>query len=193
MKSIFLSILAVYSFANGGNDKKRISNHLYSFSVPAHWEPATGMTGDGTVPGERDMGPYHLYHLQWSTPIKRIEDIPQTIGVFIESYERIDKSPVSLKEIEALELLKLDKASELLRKEVIYEDAIQKRFMILKNSKEMDGRTVKYRVNYLLYKNGDMVHCITVSSSEEQYLFPETPVVVKDILDSFSPKRENPE
>jgi hypothetical protein len=191
MESILFFILTVYSFASGEGDKKKISNHLYSFSVPAHWEPATGMTGDGTIPGERNMGPYHLYYLQWNTPIKRIEDIPGTVGVFIESYQRIDKLPISLGEIEALELLKLDKASKFLSKEVIYEDTIQKRFMILTNSKEMDGRMVKYRVNYLLHRNGDIVHCMTISSSEKQYLFPGTSVIAKDILDSFSPQKED--
>lgn len=187
---LMVTLFTVCSFTDGDNNKKKISNNLYSFYIPSHWEPANGIAGDGTVPGERDIEGYHLYYMMWTTPIRSAQDAHSTIGLFIESYQRKKDPAVSIEEIEKLEMSKIQGSTKLISKEVIDEKVDQKRFIITKLSREMDGSMVQYLMIYLLYKSGNITHCITISSSKTHYLLPETQVLVKEILDSFLPVKQ---
>ncbi|GHT49424.1 hypothetical protein FACS189474_3250 [Bacteroidia bacterium] len=187
-------LLFFYSFTNSNYEKKKISNKLYSFSVPENWTPnlPPEISDDGFTPGERDAYKYHLYYLLWSNSSKNLN---RFISLFIESYNRLDNQPLSIKEIEDVEMdkMKLTEKSgnlKILERKEIKGKSGQKRFIIKEESIEIDvkkgGKMVKHSRIYLLQKNGNIVHCACIFVPEEYYLLPETQGVIDDILDSFS-------
>jgi hypothetical protein len=186
-------LLLFCSFTNDGKWKK-ISNTLYFFSIPSNWEAAVTDKTDGYVPGERDATypggiRYHLYYLQWHTPYKGNGDFSDVINVSVESYKRTDAISVSLKEIEKAKLaLTGGEDITILKEENI--STSQKKIMLTKTGKELNGSKVKYRYIHLICKSGDIVHCVQISSPESHYLLPETQKMIKDILDSFSVKNK---
>ncbi|WP_080904328.1 hypothetical protein [Parabacteroides sp. Marseille-P3160] len=188
---ILLSILLFFIFSftndNGNNKKRKIINSLYSIELPLQWEPMKGMPGDGTIPGEREIKFFHLYYLAWSTPIRSLEDRFHTISLDIQSYQRTDGNPLSVKDVEELSLSKLNSPNiAILKKIDLKGKARQRRLVLIKNSKEMDGSIVKYRDFYLMQKNRNIVHCVNVCLREKQYHVSGTPSIIEDILDSFS-------
>lgn len=103
-KTYILPIILILCSFTSDNGLKIITNKLYSICIPAEWEPMSGMPGDGINPGERDIKGFHLFYWAWSTPIKNIEDIPKTIGIDIQSYQKTDNKTLSVEEIEQLEM-----------------------------------------------------------------------------------------
>lgn len=81
-------------------DWRKIENSLYTLELPLSWVPMQGMPGDGTKPGEREARGYHLYYLAWQTPVKSKEDIPNCIGIDIQTYRKLDNGLLSVKDIE---------------------------------------------------------------------------------------------
>lgn len=166
--------------ANG--EWKKIKNSLYSLEVPSSWGPAQGMPGDGIEPGERDAREYHLHFFFWHSPVNSREDIPSCVGVEVQTYEKLDKSPLSVRDIEKAVL-----ASRYPDRKETRSSPDELRFLIIKDSKEMDGSMVKYRKYYLLKKTGLKVHCVDITLRDE--LIKKQPDIEKQvqrILNSFT-------
>jgi hypothetical protein len=190
-------LLAIYSFTDNDSGKKKISNQLYSFFVPQNWEPyhPGGVTGDGSIPQERDVDVYHLYFLAWRTPVHNDEEFSNSILLNIETYERRDSVSVSIKEVEELVWFRIKETEargqlNILDIKEFGAKVNQKKFIIKEESEEISVKTGKNRIKhsriFLLHKHKDRVHCVTIFVNESQYLLPETQVMVKEILDSFS-------
>jgi hypothetical protein len=193
-----LIVLAVfYSFTENENEKKKISNQLYSFSVPSDWECAIpGRTNECcSKPMERDAHIYHLYYLSWRSPVKNEDEFFNSISLHIETYQRLDGLPATIEEIEEIELSRLKQAeidgdAKIIDKKDIYSGKKQKRFIVVKESKSISakkGISMDKNVTvYLLYKSKNAVHFVRLFTGESKYQFPETKKIINDILDSFS-------
>jgi hypothetical protein len=194
---VVMVVVVFCSFTDNKNDKKTIGNPLYSFSVPSDWECAIPGTAnkDCFKPGERNAHIYHLSYLSWRSPVKNDDDFFNSIVLDIESYQRLDSLPTTIKEIEEiitgrLKQGKIDGDSKIIDKKEIYSDKNQKRFIILQESKSMSVkkgiRIDKYVTVYLLHKSKKTVHCIALFTPESNYQLKETRKIITDILDSFS-------
>lgn len=182
---LLLGCLCCLCVAASEADWRKIENSLYSLELPASWVPMNGMPGDGTIPGEREVRGYHLHYFAWQTPVKSQEDIPDCMGIDIQTYQKTDKSPLSVKDIEEAVIIPAFKTVK-----EISSSGDGLRGVAWKDSKEMDGSIVKYRVYYLLRQAGaGMVHCVQIDLRDERIKNkPDTEKVVKRILDSFTPK-----
>ena len=93
---------------------------------------------NGIIPEERDARSIgcHLYYLIWETPLINFrEDLPNHVLCFIESYQKIDKaSPITLKEVEELEMKKISGPIRLCSKTRIKSNKNQERFVIVQKS-----------------------------------------------------------
>lgn len=187
IKIYILPIILILCSFTSDNGLKIITNKLYSICIPAEWEAMSGMPGDGINPGERDINGFHLFYWAWSTPIKNIEDIPKTIGIDIQSYQKTDNKTLSVEEIEQLEMSLISSPAPI-KKNNIWPTKEQKRFFIIKDSKEMDGKTVTYRTYYLFKQNKNIVHCIKISLRNNLAEQSEINEKIKEILDSFNVK-----
>ena len=184
-------IITVCSFTDDNYEKKKISNPLYSLSIPIDWECAhPGNIKDCSTPLERNDPWYHLYYLQWRSPAK-----DSFFSVSVETYQRLDSATVTIEEVEAI-ILKNKQAAEntstskkFEKQELVSDKANQKRFIIQTESVAINVTTGKHteRSNwiYLLHKSPNKVHCVTIFVEESQYVFPKTQELVNDILDSF--------
>jgi len=195
----FISILIIstFSFTKSNYEKKKIDNKLYSFSVPADWEcgiPEKVKDCDCSAPFERDVRIYtdylyHLYYLQWRSP-----DKDSNISVVIQTYQRKDSVPVTIKEIEFIirETNKqVDFIREIDKKDSIYKKN-QKRIIIKKKDEILNVITGNKLVNsyqtYSLVESKGRVHCLCIYAEEKKYLLPEIQQIIKDILNSFTAK-----
>jgi hypothetical protein len=187
---IYIAILlfTICSFTDSKDKNIKISNKLYSLSVPSNWDPFIIGNSDGYIPGERDLRLYHLYYLGWHTPIKSKDDIPNIINLSIESYRSKDRPSISIQEIDEIET---SRVVGLIDKTYISQNDSQKRFIITNQSQEPDGSTAKYYSVYALYKSKNIVHCVKINSRENQYILPETQKIINDILNSFSVNKED--
>lgn len=145
-----------------------------------------GTPGDGVNPGERNIKGFHLFYWAWNTPIKSKEDLPKTIGIDIQSYQKNNNKVSSVEEIEQLEMSLA--SSSAIKKTNIWPTKGQKRFFIVKNSREMDGKIVTYRVYYLFQQSGNIVHCIKISLKEELAKQSDQQNKIEKILNSFNAK-----
>lgn len=181
-----LTLVMICLFAKAGDKGwQKIENSFYSLELPAHWKPQEGMPGDGTKPGTRDARGFHLYYFAWQTPVKTKEEMSDCMGIDIQTYEKIDKTPVSVREIEKAVII----PPFVSRKEITLPSG-GLRIVVLKDSKEMDGSTVRYHKCYLLKKAGIGVHCVAISFREDLIKRkPDTEKDVKRILDSFTVKK----
>ncbi len=168
----------------GNVEWQKIENSLYTVELPVSWIPMQGMPGDGTKPGEREARGYHLYYFAWQTPVKTKEDIPYCIGIDIQTYRKLDNTSLSVKDIEKAVVVSVSPV----RREVS-SSKDELRIIVLKESKEMDGSIIKYRVYYLLKKGGIGVHCVQISLRDELVENRlSTEKLIKRILDSFTVK-----
>ena len=176
-------LLCCFLVKAGNADWKKIENSLYTLELPLSWVPMQGMPGDGTKPGEREARGYRLYYLAWQTPVEGKEDIPNCIGIDIQTYRKLDHSLLSVKDIEQAVV-----AGTWIRNEISsLKD--EWRIVALKDSKEMDGSIIKYRTYYLLKQAGRGVHCVQISLRDELVKGkPTTEKLIKRILDSFTVK-----
>lgn len=161
---------------------RKIENSLYTIELPAYWVPMPGMPGDGTKPGERDARGYHLHYFAWQTPVKSKEEIPYCMGIEIQTYQKLDKTPLSVKDIEKIVVVPISPV----RNEICsLKDELH--LVVLKDSREMDGSIIKYRIYCWLKKVGIGVHCVQISLRNE-FLEkkPETEKIIKRILNSFT-------
>jgi hypothetical protein len=134
--------------------------------------------------------------LAWRSPVKSDEDFFKAINIIVRSYERLDKQPISIEEIEDSELKTLksleDIGVKISNRKDIKAKANQKRFTIKKITKgfsvEKGEITLRGTTTYLLQKNGDIVHLVDIFVVEDQYLLPETQKIINEILDSFKVK-----
>lgn len=168
---------------------QKVENSFYSLELPSQWKPQNGMPGDGTEPGTRDARGFHLHYFVWCTPVKTREEIPDCIGIDIQSYEKIDKTPVSVRDIETMVILASFSSFPSTKTEIFSsEDELQ--LIVLQDSKEMDGSTVRYRRYCLLKQAGIGVHFVEVSCRDELVKRkPETEKMIKRILKSFAVKK----
>jgi len=196
MKILFRIILLLFllifvcSFTTNSLEKKRISNHLYTFSIPSDWECGhPGKIEDCSVPIERKDSLYHIYYLQWRSPSW---DAPFWIN--IKSYQRLDGKLIMIEEIEANIIARetLIASSNNLNnfnKVEVSNTANQKRFIIKKESIETNVKTGKKTVIIsevnLLFKSKDKVHHLSLYVLDEQYILPEIQLLINEILDSF--------
>jgi len=166
------------------SDWRKIENSLYTLELPGSWIPMPGMPGDGTKPGERDARGYHLHYLAWQTPVKSKEEIPYCIGVDIQTYQKLDKTPLSVRDIEKAVIIPISP-----NRNEICSLKNELRLLVLKDSREMDGSIIKYRIYYLLKEAGRGVHCVEISLRNELLKEkPETEKVIERILNSFTVK-----
>jgi hypothetical protein len=186
-----VTLLALCSFTNDANEK-RISNKLYSFSVPSDWKPFVTDKTDGFVPGERDTRLWHLHYLAWETPVQSDGDFSKVMGINIQSYQRIDGAPISLAELEDIEMSRYkapDESLSVLDKTELPVKPNQRGYVLKTKEIAIDRGAVTHHISYGVYmlcKGKDIVHCVSIRASESQYLLPETQTIIKDILDSFS-------
>ena len=193
--AIFYSLLFLLccSFTKQHNEEwKEISSKFYSITLPCHWS-TKNEKGNGIIPEERDARSIgcHLYYLIWETPLINFrEDLPNHVLCFIESYQKTDKaSPITLKEVEELEMKKISGPIRLCSKTKIKSDKNQERFVIVQESQEYDKTWNTYRVYYLLQQDDDIVHCVTIRLRENYA--KKNPVKIEEIkriLDSFTIK-----
>ena len=180
-----LFLLLLCTFAEAA-DKSwiKIENKLYSLELPSHWKPMEGMPGNGTEPGERDVNGFHLYYFAWWTPITDVKEIPNCIGIDIQTYEREDKTPLTLKEAEDIETTL--SGGRFCSKTKTYSSKDKMRFVIVKDSKELDGSIVRYRVFYLLKQAGIRVHCAKIDLRDELFCRePHIEKMIERIFNSF--------
>jgi hypothetical protein len=192
-------LLSLCSLTAKEPDRKKVSNKIYSFSVPSNWKQSYPEDGDG-IPGERDAHiptggntvAFHLYALAMKSPYKNATEFFDGIGLSIQSYERKDGGDLSIDEIKNIETsgLKPPEVTVLEEREIAA-DATQKRFVLTEISDEASvttgTRKVKHCRFYLLYKGGKTVHCMEIFLRESR-LNPESQAVINDILDSFVAK-----
>lgn len=182
-KCLFLFALLFVSISleavNG--DWRVIKNKLYSLELPANWIPQSGMPGDGTEPGMREVRDFHIYYFAWHTPAKDKSEMPTIVGIDIQTYEKKDRTTISLEEAKKI----LIPPSEQI-KEVHSSSANELRGTRTKKSKEMDGSIVEYRLFNLLKQKGSKVHRVSISLREELYAkSPNIKKQITHILDSF--------
>lgn len=185
---LLLSILCVSlcSFANNDAkpEKRKISNELYSITIPSDWTPVQDI-GDGIIPKERNGGPYHLYYIGWRA--KRAEIIENTMFFYIQSYRKLDGSPLSIKEVEDMNLavnkteyVRNAKLTDLKAKPG------QRRYMVAKEELSIPRGFRKCRNLCLIQKGLDVVHYLMISLSEDVYQKqPGVQKLINEILDSF--------
>ena len=180
-----LAFVLCCSFVKAVNaDWRKIENSLYTLELPVSWVPMQGMPGDGTKPGEREARGYRLYYFAWQTPVKSKEEIPNCIGIDIQTYRKLDNSSLSVKDIEESVVAPVSR----IRNE-ISSSKDELCIVVLKDSKEMDGSIIKYRRYYLLKQAGMGVHCVQISLRDELVKDkPATDALIKRILDSFTVK-----
>jgi hypothetical protein len=188
---IFITLFVASAFTDVNNEKKTISNKLYSFSVPENWEAnyPPGLSGDGLTPSERDANGYHLYYLSWKT-IEKKEDFSNGILLVIASFKRLDNQPLSIENIEEIENHKM--GNEFLEKKEISAKPHQKKFIIKSMNTIMDVKKGTWKEKqtqvFLFHNTGNILHCVNISVNEDRYQLPETQKTINEILDSFSVK-----
>ncbi|MBX9087309.1 hypothetical protein [Bacteroides cellulosilyticus] len=161
---------------------KVIKNSLFCVTLPDDWVPIEGMPGDGTEPGRREARGFLIRYFAWNTPLKDKKDIPNHLGIEIDLYEKLDKSDVTLPYIEKKVAL-----LNALSVEILASSNEAKSFIVFRNSKEMDGSTVRYRSYYLLKKRGLQILCAQISMRDNLIKSkPDVEEVVRKILNSIA-------
>lgn len=186
-KRLCIVVLILMSALAGANAQewRKIKNKFYSLELPDSWKPQEGMPGNGVEPGEREARGYHLYYFAWRIPVKTREEMLDCIGIDIQTYKKIDKTPLTVRDIEKAVILPLFSSFPSSKTET-YSSKDELRLTVLRNSKEMDGSAVRYRCYYLLKQSGIGVHCMEISFRDDLLKRkPETKKLVKRILDSF--------
>ena len=177
---LFLNLLSIEICA-AEKGWQRIENTLYSLVVPSDWEPRNG--SPRMEPGRREARGFELRYLAWNTPIRKLEDMPKTIGLDIQSYRKLDDGSITISELEKLTIFNVRS------REVLFSSDDELRLSILKDSREMDGSIEHYRKFYLMRRNGKQIHQLYISLTEEHYRSnPEIKDMIKKILDSFTVK-----
>ena len=93
--SLIFSI-TICSFTDSRSEMKKISNQLYSFSIPTDWKCGLGGNVKDCEPVEREERKlYHLYNLQWESP-------DRNFLMVIQTFQRLDGMQVTIEEIESL-------------------------------------------------------------------------------------------
>lgn len=182
-KYLFLFMLLFVSISleaiNG--DWRVIKNKLYSLELPANWIPQSGMPGDGTELGMREVRDFHVYYFAWHTPAKDKSEMPTIVGIDIQTYEKKDKTTLSFEEAKRISIPPSDQI-----REVHFSSANELRGTTTKKGKEMDGSIVEYRQFNLLRQKGSKVHRVSISLREELYAkSPNIKKQITHILDSF--------
>lgn len=175
-----LVLLPSWAKADDGEWRK-IKNSLYSIELPASWAPMQGMPGDGTKPGEREARGYHLHYFGWQSPVKGRDEIRTSMSIDIQTYQKMDKTPVVIRE-----LAKILVTPHFKTQTELYSREGELCLSTVKDSKEMDGTMVQYRVFFLFRKVGAGVHCVRVSLRDDFFKEkPENEKIIKHILKSF--------
>lgn len=162
---------------NAQNDKRTLKNELYSVVIPSDWFSQE----EGGRLGKRELRNYHLYSLLWRTPIGK-----PYISLFIRSYQKKDGSPIMIKEIRTYEITPM---SDFLVKDRLKEISVtpnRERVNYVKISDEGTNKVVPYCVFCLFVKNGNMVHSLSISMREVDYLQIKPQKMIDDIFNSFS-------
>lgn len=186
-------LLSLCSFtAHSDSDpqgKRKISNKLYSITLPSDWKPAQQIKGDGTVPEERtekDPGLYHLSCIQWGSTSK---DFFKRISLYIQGYKRKDGTPLSVNEIEKKDMRIHESVGKNVKRTDLKTKANQRRYMIIKEEMALFGNQRKYQPvrNFCLIeksKSGS-VYLLHLSLREDVYQEPGVSKMINEILDSF--------
>lgn len=189
--SLLLFLLCCSFTQQHNKEWKRIDNQLYSITFPSYWV-ARHHTEDGNIPLERDIKTlgYHYYYLMWGTPQGSREDIEKSMYCVIQSYEKLNPdSVITLQKIEELEMRQFSDISKLCSKRIIKSSKNQKRFVIVKESPNLDKTTDILREYFLLQQKGKTAHCLFVTLREKYaQRHPEKTSEIEKIIDSFTVK-----
>lgn len=176
----------------GDPEKRTITNDLYSFTLPADWEPyrSKDILSGGIVPLERDSKIFHHYYLLWQRKGK--QKFPAETYICIESFRLLNKEPLSVNDIANM---KIDgcKQNPLIKDAVVTEQEAkpgQRKYMITKVDTALDATSgnkyYKTREFNLVQKGLDVVHHVSISIRETAYQqSPDVKHMVDEILDSF--------
>ena len=169
----------------------RIDNQLYSITFPSSWV-TRHQTEDGSGLIERDIKSlgYHYYCLMWGTPHGTREDFERIMYCVIQSYEKLNPdSAITLQEIEELQMGKFYGINKLCSKRIIQSSKNQKKFVIVRESQNLDKTTDILREYFLLQQKGKIVHCLFVTLPENYaQKHPEKISEIEKIIDSFTVK-----
>lgn len=180
--SLFILLLSTFNqlfSSNAGG--KIIDNDLYTFTVPETWEPYNQR--GGYIPFKRTSGPFNLQYLTWTTPIRSIDDIPTTILLFMDSYEKKDKSPITIQDIIDFEL-QMESNNKLLSTKRTKINNQMEQITYKYEAFESGKKIIYCKINqYVL--NQRMVHSLRFSLQEDVYNKKETQRVIEMIRKSF--------
>lgn len=172
--------------------EKTITNQLYSFTVPAHWQVSAGASkaGNENIPFERDDKYFHLYYLGWNSAI---EEFHHRTSLAILSYRTLDGSPLSIDKVERTTIPGIV-GHPLIRntnKSYLPGKNGQKRILIKQEEADLSGEYHKLYYYYLLQKDKEIVHCLSISIREEDYnKQPDAQKTIDRILNSFTINRK---
>lgn len=188
-----LLFLVLCSFTKESH--KKISNRLYSFTVPSDWAPnyPGRLIGDGSTPKERDVNGFHLYYLSWSTPVDNNEDFKNMVALNIESYKRNKGKSVTIKEVEEISQNFINQSVAdgslkiINRKNLVTKNG--KKYFVLELSDQYKTLNTiswvkKDRYFYFAKKN-DIVHKIEISMPSQLSSITKKELV-ENIIDSFT-------
>lgn len=162
-----------------------IENELYTFIVPENWEPYNQT--EGYIPLKRGCGPYDLYYLTWTSPIKSFEDIPNTITLSIDSYSKKDKTDISMEDIIKFEL-EMESKKKLISTQETKVSNYKKKIIYIHESTEMDEKIIYYKI--CLYEiHQKTVHSVKILLGEKIYKTKGIQVTIDEILQSFKIRR----
>ncbi|MDR1368959.1 MAG: hypothetical protein LBJ72_02360 [Dysgonamonadaceae bacterium] len=184
------------SFTNNGNyEKKKISNKMYSFTIPSDWEHNNSSdkteNPDTFEPKGRDVGKYWVYYLSWGSP-KTKTNFFERINLYIESHKMKDGSQIPVNEADEKLMRGLrtnSYISSIDRKELPCKKSKQKRFTLTTVENAISQTkyvTAKSRSFYLIQESNGITHRVVLSMSEEVSQLPGSEKLAQDIFDSFS-------
>jgi len=172
------SMLAAVNGYAGTGDWQKIENALYSIEVPAGWAPQDG--SPKMEPGRREARGFELRYLSWRSPIHSAADLPDVVGMDIQSYRKLDGSPITISELEKLTVFNY------VSREVLASSEGSLLLSVQRDSREMDGHIERYRHFYLMKQAGRQIHQVSVSLTEKKYQAePEIRELIRRMLDSF--------
>lgn len=178
-----ICLLTLCSFTHQREIK--ISNKLYSITLPSDWKPAPHIKGDGTVPIERtegEGGKYHLSSIQWGSAS---EDFYKRITIFIQGYKRKDGAPLSVNDIEKQDMKRHLNLAKNAKKTDLKTKTNQRRYMIVKEEADLFGKHHHIRNFCLIEKSKDAVYLVNLALEEDIYQKPGVQKMINEILDSF--------
>lgn len=185
LSTILLLSLCSFTTNSDNQGKRKISNQLYSITLPSDWKPAQHIKGDGAIPEERTEGGKGLYHLsciQWSSIS---ENFYKRISIYIQGYKRKDGTPLSVNDIEKKDMTRHKELAKNAKRTDLKAKANQRRYMIVKKEPDLFGKYHHVRNFCLIEKSKGSVYLLNLALEEDVYQKPGVAKMINEILDSF--------